>query len=172
VNDQNIAQTTFLDTMKIKITILTLFCCLSMWAVADDVDKATGSVSGLGITTPGVPPVTTIPPASAASVTNNPPASVSPATNNPPGSFQPITNSAPGLNPSSSNDASGYVPPGYQNPYANYTNPYYNYTNPYWAAHNTNAPGNMNLYANTNWSNTNTGSSNISTNRHHWWKWW
>jgi hypothetical protein len=147
--------------MKTRITILTLSCCLSILAVADDVDKATGSVSGLEITTPVVLPVT-----------NLPPAFVSPATNNPPGSFQSVTNPVPRLNPSSSNDAAGYVPPGYQNPYANYTNPYYNYTNPYWAAHNTNAPVNTNYYANTNWSNTSTNSSNISTNRHRWWKWW
>ena len=158
--------------MKTTITLLTLFCCMSMWAVADDVGNVRDSVSGSGITTPGVPPLTTIPPSFGPSVTNNPPASDSLATNYPPGSVQPMTNSAPGFNPSSSNDAAGYIPPGYQNPYVNYTNPYYNYTNPYWAAHNTNAPESTNFYANTNWSNTNEVSMNISTNRHHWWKLW
>lgn len=164
--------------MKTKIIILTLFCCLSMWAVADDVGNAPGSASGSGTMTPGVPPVTTIPPASGPWVTNNPPPSVPPATNTPPGSFQPFTNSAPGSSPSSGNDAAGFVPAGYRNPYANYTNPYYNYTNPYWAAHNTNDSGNMNAYSSTNWSNTNadrpanTNLSNNTTSNHHWWKWW
>jgi hypothetical protein len=180
VSARNIAQITIPYTMKTKITILTLFCCLSMQAVADSSGNALGSVPGSGTMTPGVPPMTTIPPAAAPPVTNNPPAAVPPGTNTPPGSFQPVTNSAPGFNQSSSNDASSFVPAGYRNPYANYTNPFYNYTNPYWAAHNTNAPENTNLNANTNWSNTNTSnwsntntsSSNISTNRHHWWKWW
>jgi len=140
---------------------------MPMWSVAEDVGNAMGSVSGSGITITGVPLVTTIPPTAAPPVTNNPPAYGLPATNYPPASVQPITNSAPGFNPSSSNDASGYVPVGYRNPYANYTNPYYNYTNPYWAAHNTNIPESTNLYAYTNWSNTNEVSMNISTNRHH-----
>ena len=91
--------------MKTKITISTLLCCVSMWAVADNVGNATDSVSGPGVITPGVPPVTTIP------LTSAPP-----ATNYPPGSVQPMTNSAPGFNPSSSNDAAGYIPPGYQKP--------------------------------------------------------
>jgi hypothetical protein len=65
----------------------------------------------------------------------------------------------------------------YTNPYANYTNPnftnvnkYANYSNPYAAD---NGSGYVsNTFAGTNWANNNTNVSNISTNQHHWWKWW
>jgi len=65
----------------------------------------------------------------------------------------------------------------YTNPYANYTNPnltnvnrYANYSNPYAADNGSGYVSNS--FAGTNWPDNNTNVSNITTNRHHWWKWW
>jgi hypothetical protein len=81
------------------------------------------------------------------------------------------------------------------NPYANYTNPnsvyvnpnstnvnpYATYTNPYAIDASTNSSSNTNrpggYYGNNGTTNMDnltgiTNGSTVSTNRHHWWKWW